>query len=120
VVKCNLTKRPHCRRRWRVQSYSPGCANVPSHEGTLAPPGVYSWTCASFGPPESTTQIDLFSRFCTAHGRKSLYFTMGGPGPIYSMIPLAYPSQQPKRHLSQLTRFGTDGHRVSIYCTMGR
>jgi len=25
-------------------------------EGTLAPPGKYDWTCASFGPPESTTQ----------------------------------------------------------------
>jgi len=30
---------------------------VPSHVGTLAPPGEYDWTCAaSFGPPESTTQ----------------------------------------------------------------
>ena len=28
---------------------------VPS--GTLAPPGEYDWTCASFGPPESTTQM---------------------------------------------------------------
>ena len=26
-------------------------------------------------------QIDQFSRFCTAHGRKSLYFTMGAPFP---------------------------------------
>jgi len=26
-------------------------ANVPSHEGTLAPPGEYDWTCAYFGPP---------------------------------------------------------------------
>jgi len=39
-----------------VQSYSPGCANVPSHVGTVAPPGEYDWTCASFGIPESTTQ----------------------------------------------------------------
>jgi len=31
-------------------------ANVPSWEGTWAPPGEYDWTCASFGPPESTTQ----------------------------------------------------------------
>jgi len=44
----------HCRRR-TVQPYSPGGANVPSHEGTLAPPGEYDWTCASFGPLESTT-----------------------------------------------------------------
>ena len=25
--------------------------------GTLAPPGKYDWTCASFGPPASTAQI---------------------------------------------------------------
>jgi len=34
--------------RWRhcaqVQSYSPGGANVPSWEGTLAQPGEYDWT----------------------------------------------------------------------------
>jgi len=39
-----------------VQSYSPGGGHVSSHEGTLAPPGEYDWTCASFGPLESTTQ----------------------------------------------------------------
>jgi len=39
-----------------VQSYSPGGGNVLFHEGTLAPPGEYDWTCASFGPLESTTQ----------------------------------------------------------------
>jgi len=27
-----------------VQSYSPGCANVPWWEVTLAPPGDYDWT----------------------------------------------------------------------------
>jgi len=31
--------RPHSRRRQTVQSYSPGGANLPSHAGTLAPPG---------------------------------------------------------------------------------
>ena len=28
----------------QVQSYSPGCANVPSWEGILAPPGEYDVT----------------------------------------------------------------------------
>jgi len=28
---------------------------------------------------QSKWQIDRFSHFCTAHGRKSLYFTMGDP-----------------------------------------
>jgi len=39
-----------------VQSYSPGGANVLSRVGTLAPPGKYNWSCAFFGPPESTIQ----------------------------------------------------------------
>jgi len=29
---------------------------MPSHESTLGPPGKYDGICASFGPPESTTQ----------------------------------------------------------------
>ena len=29
--------------------------------------------------PQSKRQIDRFSRFCTAQGRKSLHFTMGDP-----------------------------------------
>ena len=35
----------------------------------------------SLGPLESTIQtaIDRFSRFCTAHDRKCLYFAMGAP-----------------------------------------
>jgi len=36
--------------RWRQ------CALPGSHEGTLAQSGEYDWACASFGPPESTTQ----------------------------------------------------------------
>jgi len=28
----------------KIQSYSPGGANVPSCEGTLAPPGAYDFT----------------------------------------------------------------------------
>jgi len=31
--------------------------------------------------PQPERQIDRFSRICTAHGRKSLYFTMGAPFP---------------------------------------
>ena len=43
--------RPHRRHRQMVQLYSTGDANVPSHVGTMVPPGEYDWTCASFGPP---------------------------------------------------------------------
>jgi len=38
-----------------VQCYSTGDGNVSFHKGTLAPPGEYDWTCASFDPLESTT-----------------------------------------------------------------
>jgi len=52
VVKV-IDIRPHRRRRRTVQSYSPGGANVPSHEDTLAQPGEYD---CFLRPPESTTQ----------------------------------------------------------------
>jgi len=74
-------KAHRCRRM--VQSYSPGGGNVSSHKSTLVPPGQYDWTCASFGPLESTTQTANRSvqPFCAAHGRKSPYFTAGAPIP---------------------------------------
>jgi len=66
--------RQHRHRRRTVQSYSPGGANVPSHAGTLAPPGEYDWTCASFGPPKSTTQTANWSvqQFLHSSRRMSL------------------------------------------------
>jgi len=69
------------RRRPMVQSYSPGGSNVSCHEGTLAPPGEYDWAYASFGhwSPQPKRQIDRFRRFCTVHGIKCIYFTMGAP-----------------------------------------
>jgi len=39
-----------------VQCCSTGDSNVSSHEGTLAPPDEYDWTCAFFGPLKSTTE----------------------------------------------------------------
>ena len=42
----NLTKRPHRRRTWTVQSYLPGCTNVHPH-----------LMHASLDLPESTTQV---------------------------------------------------------------
>ena len=60
-----------------------------SHVGTLAPPGKYYWTCASAHPsPQPEQQIDRFRHFCTSHGRKSLYFTMGCPFPPKLPLPM--------------------------------
>jgi len=36
------------------------------------------------------------------------------------MIPWAYPSPQPKRHLDRFSRFCTYDRRVSLYFTIGR
>jgi len=51
-----ICHKAHRRRRQMVQCYSTGASNVSSHEGTLALPGEYDWTCAFFGPLESTTE----------------------------------------------------------------
>jgi len=74
--------RPHCRRRQTVQSYLPGGTNLHSHEGMLVPPGKYDWICASFRPPESTSQMANRSvqPFFTAHGQVS----SGMPGHVLS------------------------------------
>jgi len=87
---------------------------VPSHVGTLAPPGELVLLSAHLSP-QPKRQIDRFSRFCTAHSRKCLYFAMGnpflpklplsmvesGPPPIISWTHL---SQQPK-HLVRFSHF---------------
>jgi len=56
------------------------------------------------GPPDPTTQtasrtLDWISRFCTAHGTASLYFTMGRPSPLQN-CPFPRGDQDP-----HLTRF---------------
>jgi len=100
-----------------------------SHVGTLAPHGKYDWTCASFSPPESTTQTEMetdrFSRFCTSHSRKSLYFAMDAPFPklslpmgdldphlTYESLGQSKPTTQTASLLVQL--FYTDDHSVPI------
>jgi len=65
--------------------------------------------------------LDRFSRFCAAHIRLSLYFTMGrhfpskitvspsGSGSHITVVPwagtLGFPSQHSKRHLDRFSRF---------------
>jgi len=71
----------HRRRRQMVQCYSTGDENMSFHEGTLASPGEYDWTCTSFGPLDSITEMANGSAepFCTAYSRRCLYCTMGAP-----------------------------------------
>ena len=83
--------------------------------------------------PRPKRQIDRFSRFCTADGRKCLYFTMGTlihqncPFPCGDLdllsntyIPWTYARPKPIRHIDRFSRFCTDDCRVSIYFTMVR
>ena len=86
-----------------VQSYSPVAPmcpplrahwrHVPSGEGTLAPPGEYDWTCASFGLPMSTSKTASRSvkPFLHSSLQNSLYFTMGAPFPKNCPVPMGGP-----------------------------
>jgi len=73
--------------------------------------------------PQPKREIDLFSRFCTAHGRESLCFAVGAPFPKncpfptgsgFVMIPWAHPIPQSKRCLDWLSCFCIDDHSVPI------
>jgi len=81
--------------------------------------------------------LDRFSRFCTAHGRESLCFTMdraplpliapcmGDLDPVQHMLPSAHPSPhrpQSERHIDRRNRFCTVHGKQSLYytITMGR
>jgi len=66
--------------------------------------------------PQPKRQIDEFSHFCTAHMRKSLYFTMGAPFSQNCLfkrgiwipsntIPWDHPNPQPKRNLNRFSQF---------------
>jgi len=59
---------------------------------------------ASLCPQESSPKRhpNRFSRFCTAYGRMSLYFTTEPPS---NMVRNTHPSQHPKRHLDRFSRF---------------
>jgi len=90
---------------WLTRLHSPNSKSIGSaifaqltavSSGTLAPPAKYNWNCVQWchlantiefvlrsphPSPQPKRKIHQFSRFWTAHGRKSLYFTMGDPSP---------------------------------------
>jgi len=87
----------------------------------IAPPGEYDWTCASFGPPESTTQTANWSAqpFCAhlmAECRRVYWHRLANTIEIvHSGATLRirlnlcffrpYPSPQPKRQVDRFSRF---------------
>jgi len=66
-----------------VHCYLTGDGNMYFRKGTLAPPGEYDWTCASFSPLKSTTDTANGSVQSFLHSLWQkvpiLYFTMGAP-----------------------------------------
>ena len=77
-VICHKAHR-HCRRM--VQCYSTVMATCPSiraHWRHLANTTELVHPLAH-SSPQSRWQMDRFSHFCTAYGRKCLYFIMGAP-----------------------------------------
>jgi len=68
-----LDNRPHRRRIWTLQWYSPGCASVhPVHLIQCMLP----WAHPS---PNAKQRLDPCSRFCTANGTKSVPIHCNGP-----------------------------------------
>jgi len=64
----------------RIRQVAPMCHPMWAHWSHLA--NTIELVLPSTHPsPQPKRQIDRFSRFCTAHGRKSLYFTVGNPFP---------------------------------------
>jgi len=102
---------------------------VPSHLGTLTPPGEYDWTCASFGSPESTTQTANQSAQTFLHRSQHKVPILYSGRPFPSKMPLllgsrphpwAILSPQSKRHHDRFSRFRTGDRRMSLYFTTGR
>jgi len=77
-------------RRRMVQCYSTGNGNVSSHEGTLASPGEYDWTRASFGPFLSTTETanELVQPFLHSLRQKVPILHNGRPYPPELPFPM--------------------------------
>ena len=112
-----------------VQSYSPGGENVLPHESTLAPPGEYHWTSASFSPPESTTQIANRSAqpFLHSSQQKVPILYNGRPFPPKFPLPMgrsgppsntwfhgSIQAKKTKWHLNRFSHFCTDDRSVPI------
>jgi len=99
---------------------------TPTEKGHSSPP----LSRPSLLRPNGCPSQQQLSSCYTAHGRKSLYFTMcaplpkiaaihGGSGPHLTHHSLGPSEPITKRHLDRFSRFCTDDHRVSLYFTMG-
>jgi len=115
VVKVILHK-VHRRHR-RIRQVAAICPPMRAHWCHLVNTTKLVHTSAH-ASPQPKWQIDRFSRFCTAHASKYLYFTTGAhihlihlncPFPwgnldLQLMMPWAHMSPQPKWHLDAFSR----------------
>jgi len=127
-----MCHKAHHRRRRMLHCYSTGDGSISSHEGTLAPPCEYDWTCASFGPLESTieTANGSVQPFLHSLRQRAPVLYNGRPYPPKLPLPMgdlelpcktmlwAHASPQPKRHLDRFSRVCTDDYGLSLYFTM--
>ena len=72
-----ICHKAHRRRTRMVQCYSTGPSTI-AHWRHLANT-IEHVRPSAHSSPQSKRQMDRFSRFYTAYGRKCLYFTMGAP-----------------------------------------
>ena len=91
------------------------CAPVRAHWRHLANTSELVLPLAHLSP-QPKWHVDWFSRFCTAHGSKSLHFTVGAPfpqncpfssgcGPHLTHDSSAHPRPKAKRHLDRFSPF---------------
>jgi len=73
-----------------VQLCLSGGANVPCHDGTLAPHAEHEWTVlpSAHPSPQPKRQINQFSRFFPAHARKSIIPILYNGYPFLPKLPL--------------------------------
>jgi len=70
-----------------------------------------SWANPS---PNPKRHLDCFRRFCTAHGRTSLYFTMGCPSPSKLLLPMG--GSGPHQSISDRPDTLPDANPTVSYC----
>jgi len=108
--------RPHRHRVRTVQSYSPGCANVPPcNTYFIRSNQVYSPNDISVGSAVlHSSRQSVVRHFTACPSPLKIAPFHGGSEPCM------HPTQHPKRHLDRFSRFCTAHGRTSLYFTTGR
>jgi len=87
---------------------------VPSHEGTLTNT-IELMHPSAYLSPQPKLKIEWFNRFCRAHDRKSLYFTMGAP--IHQNYPFPCEGSGPSSNTRFLGSLRADHPKGTSICS---